>query len=207
MSTCAKRGRWRSAAVLLEEFGIRRLTPDPLSFSSLTSALATCLVIHVFHGISFEGGKAYLTLVSLLPCSDQKITLTLYPSPFFLISKSLVFFCSPPFSSFPSAIICPKNIKAAFRIEVNQVHWQKALQVALLSGESPTAVSAALTACGVAAAWPMALQLWGVTPVQSAPSVQNAAVGAMASATQWEKAMEMLPEVRFSRIKFRWCRL
>lgn len=85
---------------------------------------------------------------------------------------------------------------------MNQVHWQKALQVALLSGESPTAVSAALTACGVAAAWPMALQLWGVTPVQSAPSVQNAAVGAMASATQWEKAMEMLPEVRFSR--FRW---
>ena len=58
MSTCAKRGRWRSAAVLLEEFGKRRLTPDPLSFSSLTSALATCLVIHVLHGIfRLRGGR------------------------------------------------------------------------------------------------------------------------------------------------------
>lgn len=115
MSTCAKRGRWRSAAVLLEEFGKRRLTPDSLSFSSLTSALATCLVIYIYmsfifiHGIfSFEGGMAYLTLVSL-SCSNQKITLTLYPSPFFLISKSLAFFWFSPLLLSPICHHLPKK--------------------------------------------------------------------------------------------------
>ncbi|CAL1125950.1 unnamed protein product [Cladocopium goreaui] len=73
---------------------------------------------------------------------------------------------------------------------VQRSNWRKALQ--LLDSSSPTAISAALTACAVAIAWPSALQLFVTAGSAGHGSVRNALLGALAAAKRWEMAMELM---------------
>jgi len=57
---------------------------------------------------------------------------------------------------------------------------------------APQAISAALTACAVAIAWPSALQLFVTAGGAGHGSVRNALLGALAAAKRWEMAMELM---------------